>query len=461
MSWLKSLWFVFVLVCVCVVSESYVFAEDEVPAKATVVSFEGSYEQDGRAVLKFPEGVAFGDALVYSGDLVSGNGFEARSGDSLLIGSGRYGIFVGFYKDISGEVYTAGAFFSGVGGVLTAYDEMGNIVGVSKTACCDFVVNQKLYVESPVPIYLLVFSGDVSYSKVAIDDFFFLSQKEVCKLDVPLYLQTDPLWKNEKYGNVWWSERSVGRTIEYEGCAVSSASMVLSFYGSKSNGSGVNPSTLNAWLRSQPAGYVGGSVNWFSVAKYAREVMGLGLWYRGREGIDNNLVTLRLCSGEPMILELNGHFVVAKGIKNGSFTINDPLGKSSILSQYYGNWYKSTRRFSKQEKDSRGKAQIGYLIIDSDAESDFHVVSPTGETLYTSGDESRNIEIDSPVSGKYVVVFEKSENIANAKLYIASGNDSGEETLQEVDAKDYIEFYFDSASNNSTSTLYLPIVVSD
>ena len=220
-----------------------------------------------------------------------------------------------------------------------------------------------------------------------------------------------------------------------------------------------NPSMLNAWLRSQPAGYVGGSVNWFSVARYAREVMGIDLWYRGREGIDDSLLSMRLCSGEPMILELNGHFVVAKGIKNGSFTIKDPLGKSSILSQYYGNWYKSTRRFSGQEKDSRGKAQEGYLIINSDAESDFHVVSPTGETLYTTGDESRNIEIDSPDTGKYVVVFDALENITNAKLYIAGGNASGQETLQEIEAKAYTEFYFDNASNDSI--LYLPIVSGD
>ena len=459
MGFVKSVLFVSVLAVLVFFQCMSTLAESEIPNSATVVDFEGSY-QKSFGILTFPEGADFFDAHVATQDVISDTGFLTRSGDRMLLSNGRFGIYAYFDQNVTGEVYATGAFFSGIGGVLTAFDKNGNVLSESKTACCDFVLNQKLYVESTsVPIYLVLFSREIRYSRLSIDDFFFISQKETCKLDVPLYLQTDPLWKNDKYGNVWWSERGSSRTIEYEGCAVSSASMVLSYYGSKESGIGVSPSTLNAWLRSQPAGYVGGSVNWFSVAKYAREVMGVGLWYRGRESFNNDLLSFRLCSGEPIILELTGHFVVAKGIKNGSFTINDPLGRSSILSQYYGNRYKSTRRFSTQEKDSRGRMQSGYLIIDSDAESDFHVVSPSGESFYTSGDESRNIEIDSPVSGKYVVVFDESENITNAKLYIASGNASGEETLHEVEAIGYIEFYFDSASNNST--LYLPIVSSD
>lgn len=459
MRYVKWVLFVSVLLSLVFFQQMSTFAEGDIPKLATVIDFEGTY-QKAQGILKFPEGAEFFDAWVSSQDVISDTGFLARSGNQLLMSSGRFGVYVYFDQSLVGDVFAVGGFFSGTGGVLTAFDKNGRVLSESKTACCDFVLNQRLYVESSsVPIYLVLFSRKVSYSRMSIDDFFFLSQKEICKLDVPLYFQTDPLWKNEKYGNVWWSERSASRTIEHEGCAVSSASMALSHYGSKTNGIGTNPSLLNAWLRSQPAGYVGGSVNWFSVARYAREVMGIDLWYRGREGIDDDLVTRRICAGEPIILELSGHFVVAKGIKNGSFTINDPLGKSPILSQYYGNWYKSTRRFSSQERDSREKAEEGYLIIDSDAESDFHVVSPMGEIFYTSGDESRNVEIVSPDTGTYVVAFDEPENITNAKLYIASGNASGQETLQEIEARASTEFYFDNASNDSI--LYLPIVSSD
>jgi len=445
-----------------------VFAESEIPLGATVVDFEGTY-QNAKGILSFPDGVDFFDAWVETEDVVLENGFYAKSGDHLLMGSGRYGIYAYFNPDLTGDVSSAGGFFSGVGGVLTAYDENGNVLSESKTACCDFVLNQKLYVESTsVPIYLVLFSREIRYSRLSIDDFFFVSEKEVCKLDVPLYLQTDPIWKNEKYGQVWWSERSKYRTIEYEGCAVSSASMVLSYYGGNQNGFGVNPSRLNSWLRSQPAGYVGGSVNWFSVARYAREVMGLELWYRGRDRNDGNLLSARLCSGEPIILELVGHFVVAKGIKDDSWSINDPLNKSSTLSEYYGNWYKSTRRFSDQQKDSRGRLQSGYLIISSDAEFDFHVVTPEDEVLFAPGGEFSDIEIDSPMSGKYAIVSEQFGIDPNAKIYIASGNISGQESMHTLSAKSYTEFYFDSASDDSVKiidlvsrNLFLPVVTSN
>ena len=450
----------FVLVLLAFVQGTRLFAQEHIPNGSTVIDFEGSYENPYR-VFMYPHGVDFFDVWVEVLDVVDENGFIPNSGSHLLMGDGKFGIYAYFNQSVTGEVSSVGGFFSGIGGVLTAFDENGNVLGESKTKCCDFVSNQMLFVESKAtPIYLVIFSRKVRYSMLAIDDFFFSSRKIECKIDVPLYLQTDPLWKNDKYGQVWWSERSPYRTIEYEGCAVTSSAMVLSYYGRKTNGISVDPHMLNVWLREHPMGYVGGNVNWFYVAKYAREVLGVDLWYRGHDRNDSSILSDRLCSGAPMILELNGHFVVATGILGDSWLINDPLSKASALDEYYGNWFKSTRRFAIQKKDSRDRFEKGYLIIDSNAEFDFHVISPTNEVFYSSGDD-KNIEIISPINGKYSIVIDSQPDKPDALIYVASENASGFESMYELGFVPLMGLYFDDASHDPIkvlSSLFLPVV---
>lgn len=453
---------ILMFVILLLLNQVVLFADFDIPDGSVVIDFEEEYK-NSFGILTFPEGVDFFDVWVSSSADTLENEYIPRSGSHLLRSSGRFGMYAYFDQEVTQEVFRVGGFFSGIAVNMTAYDKDGGVIGASKIACCSFATNKRLLIESKsAPIYMVVISGEKSYASISVDDFFFSSNRNRmdCVIDVPLYLQIDPVWKDDRYGGIWWSERSPHRTIGNEGCAVSSSAMVLSSYGKNSQVS-VDPSTLNSWLRSQTVGYVGGSVNWFSVAKYAREIMGIDLWYRGRGSGDGKALSSQLCSGEPIILELNGHFVVAKGVFDDSWLINDPLNKSNVLSQYYGNWFKSTRRFSVMEKDSREKVQAAYLIIDSNAEFDFYVVSPNNEVFYSFGDLT-SVEIDSPLDGVYRVVSDDLSVNSDNVLYIASANFTDSEVLLKVKPMPVIEFYFDSASEDLIKLLfkhYLPIVI--
>src|SRR3989338_9899442 len=126
MGFVKSVLFVSVLAVLVFFQCMSTLAESEIPNSATVVDFEGSY-QKSFGILTFPEGADFFDAHVATQDVLSDTGFLTRSGDRMLFSNGRFGIYAYFDQNITGEVYATGAFFSGIGGVLTAFDKNGNV----------------------------------------------------------------------------------------------------------------------------------------------------------------------------------------------------------------------------------------------------------------------------------------------------------------------------------------------
>ena len=464
MNW-KRLLMLFVVLCGYIkIGVKNVYADDEIPNGFVLVTFDGEYEmldEDGFG-LAFPEGVITLGTGPIPEEYVKDLGYSARSKPNIMIG-GVHGSYIGFDANTVGDVYSAGLFFSGKGGVLTAYSKTGVVLDVSEAPCCEVVFTHKLFVESVTqPIYVLVISpvnrGDI----FVFDDLFFVPQSVSCIMDVPKYLQIDPLWKDDKYGANWWNERDGDRTIGYEGCALTSAAMVLSYYGGIQNGSNVNPDVLNDWLKNQPIGYVGGSVNWFAVQRYANEVMNINLHYRGRDRRDDDLLRNRLCSGEPMILELSGHFVVARGNVDRSWLINDPLDRSHVLSSNYGNWYKSTRRFS-ANATSRTREVSAYLIIASDADVVFSVTFPSGEVFEATG--VGGIEVEMPEDGFYRVGFGDEVEPELANIYLAGEGYGSHVFSHTVEASLIAGFNFNSALNDPVEVLlkskdvFLPYVV--
>src|SRR3990167_2888744 len=116
MRFAKSILFVFVFAVLVFFKCMSALAESEIPNSATVVDFEGSY-QKSNGILIFPEGAEFFDAHVATQDVISDTGFLTRSGDQMLLGNGRFGIYAYFDQAVTGEVSAVGGFFSGVGGV--------------------------------------------------------------------------------------------------------------------------------------------------------------------------------------------------------------------------------------------------------------------------------------------------------------------------------------------------------
>ncbi|MBW1999730.1 MAG: C39 family peptidase [Deltaproteobacteria bacterium] len=165
------------------------------------------------------------------------------------------------------------------------------------------------------------------------------------ELKVPLYKQNGSPWGEDTYDHT-------DKTIRQKGCALTSAVMVLRYYGVTKgiDGKEVNPRNLNEWLNKKADGYfTGGSVNWWAVAEYSGgNVVFVGLLRKRND----RLLSSDLCRGRLVLLRVSStHFVVAKGnicLNNErTWSINDPGRKIASL-KGYGNKYLGLRRFSRK-----------------------------------------------------------------------------------------------------------------
>lgn len=136
----------------------------------------------------------------------------------------------------------------------------------------------------------------------------------------PYFSQNDPKWESEEYDNAskWAGIDKYG--IGRWGCALTSATMVLEKNGVKElDGTDLDPSKLNAWLKSQPDGYVGlGYLNWVAITRFAKLSFEAGYSPTKLEYLRTNTPTF------PSILGLPGHFVVVHGDDGSNWLVNDP-----------------------------------------------------------------------------------------------------------------------------------------
>ena len=132
-------------------------------------------------------------------------------------------------------------------------------------------------------------------------------------ISVPQFFQGDPRWANDPLGDT-------PGTLGGEGCAVASASMLLSHYGMD-----VDPGHLNVFLK-QHNGYEGaGWLRWESAAEFTP-----GLIEKAYEDLPSYaLIDWNLLKGNPVIVRLRlpsgiTHFVVIVGKRGFDYLIRDP-----------------------------------------------------------------------------------------------------------------------------------------
>jgi hypothetical protein len=165
-------------------------------------------------------------------------------------------------------------------------------------------------------------------------------------LPISLTKQNDPQWTQIEYDTATaWSSGGYG--IGDWGCLIASINMILNYYGISQmpDGQEINPETLNAWLNSQPDGYVGGGlVNWSAITRLVRiinEVYSTTKLEYSRIGGDSLGVAVNeINQDRPVILQIPGHFLVGNGIvanDNDSeldLIISDPLYEYELFSQH-------------------------------------------------------------------------------------------------------------------------------
>lgn len=205
-------------------------------------------------------------------------------------------------------------------------------------------------------------------------------------LNVPLLKQSNSQWKNQTYdsADLW---NSSNPTINAWGCALTSATMVLNFYGINKlpDKKPVNPSTLNDWLKMQKDGYVGnGLVNWLALSRLSKLSKNINnitafdaLEFNKINTSDKNIVNVDISNNIPDILQVPGHFIVARGINKQIIQINDPAFNRTDLS-YYNNTFSSINRFKPSNTD------LSYLMIISELNIDISIKDQNGNKISES-----------------------------------------------------------------------------
>lgn len=135
------------------------------------------------------------------------------------------------------------------------------------------------------------------------------------ELNVPQYFQGDATWKEDPLGP---TEGTLGQ----EGCAVSSAAMVLAFYGIDTD-----PGRLNAFLKTNGGYTEQGWIYWEKAAELAPAKVEHA--YEDKPSYE--LIDMNLMKGNPVIVRLRypggtTHFVVIMGKEGFDYLIRDPGG---------------------------------------------------------------------------------------------------------------------------------------
>ena len=139
---------------------------------------------------------------------------------------------------------------------------------------------------------------------------YFESRVEI---PVPAFAQDDPRWSDARIG-------PSTDTLGDEGCAVTSAAMVIAFYGIKTD-----PQQLNAFLTRTGGFSDDGLIHWSRVPAIAPDHLELA--YDG--GPSYKLIDSNLLAGNPVIVlfplpDGGYHFVVIVGKEGRDYLIRDP-----------------------------------------------------------------------------------------------------------------------------------------
>jgi uncharacterized protein YvpB len=436
-------------------------------------------------------GVTFAGATILSqGGSLNYLNFPPRSGRNVIYDTygGNGVITITFNPNKTGNISKVGGYITGNRNItMTAFDTNGNVLGSASTGGPNYdpvgIPNMLLEITSATPITRVeIRDGGNTFT---VDDFFF-ENEQLCQIaNVPLFKQgSGASWANDPYGgtsaNPWrYDDDNDGRvnedpknginddgdtnkdgtpridedtpeTIAKWGCALTSAAMVVSYYGARQTGRTTNPRELNNWLKAN-SGYSGGSIKWDKVAEFARD--GVGTTVAKGQGIapqfysynsttkewqkDDGVVNTYLCNMSPVILETHiktqtppivdysiGHYVVATGqAGNSIWNVNDPGGYN--LLQLSSASYDSIRKYSDSPRDLASlyiavHSPVELLITDPAGRKTGYDPT-TGQYLYGIVDatygvetigaqdgtgtsiETRVLEAGSPISGTYSI----------------------------------------------------------
>lgn len=245
-------------------------------------------------------------------------------------------------------------------------------------------------------------------------------------LGVELIKQTDPQWANLEYDSAknWAPALQAGITFEEWACNLVSQLMIMKYHGitTFADNTPITPQNLNAWLLANKGFYdspPSGNINRKSISQLTAEISKkkgtpkLEFLY-----VEDNLIDTavnEIAKGNPVILELDGHFVVADGFKadKSDLYIKDPAYNISKLSEHHLP-LKSVRLYTPSQTD------LSYISAVSHPELDVKITTANAELTPSvsyseqlrsfsensdtkQGPVSKVTEIAKPNTGEYIL----------------------------------------------------------
>jgi hypothetical protein len=206
-------------------------------------------------------------------------------------------------------------------------------------------------------------TGAINVSETWFDNFKVTSLDNGTVLSVPYFSQNDNPWGPTEYDH---SSRLLNTpTIDRWGCAMTSAAMVLRYHGITNFGSeyenkNIDPQTLNEWLKNK-GGYLYGVgskgpyaiLDWNKISELSGILEDIGkapyaLEHTRSDGAqqDNLIKDFILNKKNPVILgvtnsQTDGHFIVATGIEDTTWDINDPEWNYPTLASFNNSYYQA------------------------------------------------------------------------------------------------------------------------
>ncbi|MDO8340707.1 MAG: C39 family peptidase [Candidatus Woesebacteria bacterium] len=252
-------------------------------------------------------------------------------------------------------------------------------------------------------------------------------------LSVPNLKQYIGGWENDLYGHT-------NKTIKDYGCVLTSASMVLKFFGHD-----IDPGELNIWLKEQKDGYIRNNlVNWLAISRYTKlheSTSSPTLEYL-RSSFEDNKILNNLQNNLPTIVKVPGHFVVTKSQTETSFGINDPgySDRDELSPEYPDNHIQSLNTYTPSQTD------LSYMMFVGDSNLKFELFDSLGNLINDNkiqtfiedpinelnGDEKSGeivsiLLYSKPTLGKYILKVKNTDELTgeynfDAYLYDSDGN---------------------------------------
>lgn len=263
-------------------------------------------------------------------------------------------------------------------------------------------------------------------------------------LNAPLIKQTDSKWATVDYDHAKSQTLQCGKTIGECGCALSSLAMMLNYHGVTKDpqGNTTSPATLNNYFNKNAQcgssgcisqGYVFGDVLWSAADRYSADANKnfdtqkiVSLNGTNDTTWSPKTVAHDIQEGKPVILQTqqNEHWVLATGIDQETFVINDPLHNIDRLNNpQYNNIAYAVRRFKKTASD------FSSLEFSTKLPGKLSISDPLGRKMdnipntHNSSAQSQTtntVTIGTPIAGEYSVTITSSAPVIPLAVYASN-----------------------------------------